>query len=401
MVSQQEPNEFLATFIDGVGLNNSWLFNNDPEFNAVNISDHPKFILQDEYRKQMAREATYMPSLLDEFLLILIRIITEPFMEMSTITKGQQVRRSLIHILALDFLPWSKIKKKLDHRWDSDVSSQAEELLEELSQQKNVKGVRHYSLKPVLAKEWERFYIGYENAEQSKSLEHVNNLLKSEPKGLKDSIFIPKINYQQRRPFDKVFGLLDCSLFIKLTKLVLQLNDPLASAVEKLGYLLAIALLHGRGSWIKEHGVDKDLAKWGTANSGGKTTFPWLEWIQNQVGNSSDDQKTAKDSKSEWKKRAAASRAAMLAKMKKQQSSAMKNFTDVFGKSEEELMDEDEPMSEDNEFQVAPEITELFLDRDDTFSMSKVHMVEDVWTCILCQSDTQVIITPERPLNKF
>ena len=56
-------------------------------------------------------------------------------------------------------------------------------------------------------------------------------------------------------------------------------------------------------------------------------------------------------------------------------------------------MDTDE--FENEEFQMAPELQELHVAPNEK---DKVNLVEDSWTCILCQEDKQVCIDDENPM---
>ena len=49
----------------------------------------------------------------------------------------------------------------------------------------------------------------------------------------------------------------------------------------------------------------------------------------------------------------------------------------------------------DEEFQLAPELQELHVGPDEK---DKVNLVEDSWTCILCQEDKQVCLEDKNPM---
>ena len=92
-------------------------------------------------------------------------------------TSDQDLRDQLLHHLALDFFPWSKISQHFYK--NRDELNKIEEILPQITVTREIGGVKCYAIKPELLSEWDRFYVRYESREQSEAFKFVEELLRS------------------------------------------------------------------------------------------------------------------------------------------------------------------------------------------------------------------------------
>ena len=156
-----------------------------------------------------------MEKLHGEFLLILIRILNEHWTDNSDIDRRAECRTVLIHQLAVEFMPWSKISKMLMGKrvqWDAKEIRVAEQMLPELADTRDVKGVKHYGLKKRLLSEWNRYFINYDNAEQSRAYETVSIMAKQTGEDAKASLSLAKVYHTFNARFAPILNILECQL---------------------------------------------------------------------------------------------------------------------------------------------------------------------------------------------
>ena len=175
-----DPNAFLATVLNAVGLNPDKYDDGGPQFQceepvskAIEIAQQRQ--IHNWFHEPARKE--YAEKLESEFLLLIIRVLNARFEQVSEMTSDQDLRDQLLHHLALDFLPWSKISQHFYK--NRDELNKIEEILPQITVSREIGGLKCYSIKPELLSEWDRFYVRYENPEQSKAFEFVEGLIKN------------------------------------------------------------------------------------------------------------------------------------------------------------------------------------------------------------------------------
>ena len=107
MAANMDPNDFMATLINCIGLNNSYLSNS---FEDWSPNAEGSFLKKLNKNQHFRKEPEYIARLHGEFLLLLIRIINARWVGMCNMTPENQLRRTLLHILAVDFQDLFEIK---------------------------------------------------------------------------------------------------------------------------------------------------------------------------------------------------------------------------------------------------------------------------------------------------
>ena len=91
-------------------------------------------LLRAKYPKNQhfRKEPEYIAKVHGEFLLLMIRIVNSRWVGMCEMSPESQLRRTLLHMLAIDFQPWSTIQKQFRARnYDSLNLSRIESLLKD------------------------------------------------------------------------------------------------------------------------------------------------------------------------------------------------------------------------------------------------------------------------------
>ena len=178
--SMDDPNAFLASILNAVGLNPDKYDDGGPQFQceepvskAIEIAQQRQ--IQNWFHEPNRKE--YVERLESEFLLLLIRVLNARFEHTSEMTSDQDLRDQLLHHLALDFFPWSKISQHFYK--NRDELNKIEEILPQITITREIGGVKCYAIKPELLSEWDRFYVRYESREQSEAFKFVEELLRS------------------------------------------------------------------------------------------------------------------------------------------------------------------------------------------------------------------------------
>ena len=400
MAAHMPPNHFLATLINTIGLNHGYL-SEDFKFSSDEFKNSSKAVAgQRANYTRFTKETDYMEKLHGEFLLLIIRVINEKWCDMSSMNRRSEVRRFLIHQLAMDYSPWSKVLKQLKYmKWDGADIAVAEEMLKELTDTRDIKGVKQYGLKKKYIAEWDRYYVNYDNADQSRAFEAVSMMVRSDPEDIKLSISLAKVNHEFTPRFQPVVDLLDSDLMRQIIIKSLQ-QRPTQSVVDKCVYLISLAILHGRSKWIIEDNLLDILT---TVSENFDVNA--LKWIKQKLDmTDTDDSAKRTHDQNDRKRRAMAMRQRLMDKMRNLQNIVMSQNPDYFASDKTMTSFEnaalvipssDSEDSADDDFKMAPEPPELHVTPEDT---DKINLIDDQWTCILCQEDKQVSIHDENPL---
>ena len=355
MAANMPPDDFLATLINAIGMNNGYL-SEDFKFKADEFGELPPQIKgQRANYTHMANDTGYMEKLLDELYLIIIRIFNVQLQGTCDIDQKGEIRRFLIHHLAIDYRPWSKLNNTWRNlTWSRNEISIAEEMLKEVADTRIIKGAKQYGLKKGLISEWDRYYHNYDNADQSKAFEAISIMAKTEPENVKISISLAKDNYKLNARISAVVNLIDCNLMRELIVRTLK-HRPTQSVVDKCVYLISLAILYNRSKWIIESKLLDILT---TVSE--DFDIPALKWIKAKLDMAdADDTEKRTNEQNDRKRRAMSMRQKLMEKMQNMQNAVISKNPDYFPKDKSQtslLMESSDSESDSvDDFKLAPE----------------------------------------------